>query len=218
MAHFDPYHLIFQGRRARQLVLTHTNTVGNYDYAFYWTFNQDGTIEASVTLTGLDEYLAVDQKRVPPEDPYAELCHTNIKGPNHQHTFIFRLDFDVDGQINRVYEVNTKATKPGKDNPCSNAWYLDQKLLKNSKESARNIKPQDSRRWVFRNPYSLNSLGQERGYAIEPHVSAKSLSGNCARIKKRADILNYNFVATKYSGRELYPMGKYPEKLQKMMV
>ena len=40
-------------RRARRLAVSMIATVGNYDYAFYWYFHQDGTIQMEVKLTGI---------------------------------------------------------------------------------------------------------------------------------------------------------------------
>lgn len=38
--------------RSRRLVLSFVVTAVNYDYAFYWTFYQDGTINFEVKATG----------------------------------------------------------------------------------------------------------------------------------------------------------------------
>jgi Cu2+-containing amine oxidase len=208
--HIDVYTGVFQGRRARELVLTHTNVVGNYDYAFYWTFSQDGKIHVSVTLTGLDEYAGTNQTRVPPEDPYDPLVHANISGANHQHVFCYRLDFDVDGTENSVYESNTVATKSGKNNPCSNLWTAKETLLPTTKAAKRDINPFTSRRWIFRNPSSINDLGQSRGYALVPQTSAKRLFGHCSRLAKRAHFTEHNLFVTPFKDDQLYVMGKYP--------
>ena len=95
--HYDSYNGLLQGRRGRELVLTHTNCIGNYDYAFYWIFKQDGSIEVKVILTGMDEFQGIDQSQVPPEVEYGELVRQNLIAANHQHYFNYRLDFDIDG-------------------------------------------------------------------------------------------------------------------------
>lgn len=213
--HYDAFTGIKQGRRGRELVLTHTNCIGNYDYAFYWIFKQDGKIEVQVYLTGLDEYLSSSQKTTPPDDPFNPLLFQYTISPNHQHIFCYRLDFDVDGTSNRLYEENAVGVKPGKNNACSNAWFPEATLLKNTKEARRNIDPSTGRRWVFRNSTTTNSVGQSCGYALEPLVSTKSFSGCCSRIKKRAHLLNYNFFATPFKDDQLYPMGKYPVEMGK---
>ena len=40
-------------RRSRRLVISTFATVGNYDYGFFWSLDQDGTIELEVKLTGI---------------------------------------------------------------------------------------------------------------------------------------------------------------------
>ena len=40
-------------RRSRRLVVSFVATVGNYEYGYYWYFQQDGTIEVEVKLTGI---------------------------------------------------------------------------------------------------------------------------------------------------------------------
>ena len=40
-------------RRSRRLVVSFFATVGNYDYGFYWSLYQDGTIELEAKLTGI---------------------------------------------------------------------------------------------------------------------------------------------------------------------
>ena len=38
-------------------------TVGNYEYGYYWSFQQDGTIECQVKLTGIMTTGAVRDRR-----------------------------------------------------------------------------------------------------------------------------------------------------------
>src|SRR5207244_1517230 len=98
-------------RRARQLVLTATATLGNYDYTTNWIFNQDGSLEIRVDLHGIllaraasavtcpvcRQEPGADGKIQPRgEDRYGTLVAPNVVAANHQHYFCFRLDFDVD--------------------------------------------------------------------------------------------------------------------------
>jgi primary-amine oxidase len=209
--HYDVDNGIFQGRAARQLILTHTNTVGNYDYAFYWIFNQNGAIDVKVRLTGIDEYQGTKSATIQQgQDPFAPLVQPFLKGPNHQHIFNYRIDFDVDGVNNSIMEVNTKKVPAGPDNPCDNAWVVDSTMLSTEKEAKRDVDFLTSRSWMVVNPNSLNRQGYQKGYMLMPGATTLGLAGPCARITKRAHFIKHNFWATKYHEDQLYVMGKYP--------
>ena len=51
--HFDAALATTQTRRGRRLVISFIIAAGNYEYAIYWYFYQDGTIEFEVKLTGI---------------------------------------------------------------------------------------------------------------------------------------------------------------------
>ncbi len=51
--HFDAALGHTEVRRSRRLVVSFIITAGNYEYAFYWYFYQDATIELEVKLTGI---------------------------------------------------------------------------------------------------------------------------------------------------------------------
>ena len=42
-----------EARRARRLVVSFVATVVNYEYLFYWYFNQDGSMEYEIKLSGM---------------------------------------------------------------------------------------------------------------------------------------------------------------------
>ena len=45
-----------------------------------------------------------------------------LAAPHHQHLFSARLDLDVDGPMNAVYEVEAEPVPAGPDNPWGNAF------------------------------------------------------------------------------------------------
>ena len=97
-------------RRSRRLVVSSFFTVGNYEYGFFWYLYLDGTIQMEVKLTGIVGVSAVETGAEQPE--FAPLIAPNLASPIHQHLFCFRLDFDVDGEHNSVYEVDVEPTRP----------------------------------------------------------------------------------------------------------
>jgi primary-amine oxidase len=126
-------------RRARQLVLHSLYNVGNYDYGVRWILGQDGTIHVEVELTGLVLPKGVDDHRCPvcrqapdaegrliPQagDRYGTLVSSHIVATHHQHFFNFRLDFDVDGVQNSVYEMELEPEILPPDHLSQNAFLL----------------------------------------------------------------------------------------------
>ena len=100
--------------RCRRLVVSFIITVGNYEYAFYWYFYQDGTIELEVKLTGI-----VLTAALPPGETsdYGTVVAPQTLAAHHQHFFSIRLDMAVDGDRNSVFEVETEAAPMGPTTP-----------------------------------------------------------------------------------------------------
>jgi primary-amine oxidase len=90
-------------RRSRRLVVSSIATVGNYEYGFYWYFYLDGTMQLEVKLTGIMSTHGGRPGRAP---PHASMVAPGLAAPFHQHLFNVRLDIDVDGPDNEVYEVD----------------------------------------------------------------------------------------------------------------
>src|SRR4029450_6399248 len=84
-----------ESRPGQQLVLSWFATMDNYDYGFNWIFNQDGSLEMEVLLTGLMEYRTTNLTTIVDTEKhqahYSHLVAPNIAAPNHQHFFNFRL-------------------------------------------------------------------------------------------------------------------------------
>lgn len=79
------------------------STVGNYEYGFFWSFYQDGTIQCEVKLTGIMNTTALQ----PGEEPeYGVEISARLKALFHQHIFAVRLNTKIDGDENSIYKVN----------------------------------------------------------------------------------------------------------------
>jgi primary-amine oxidase len=96
--------------RNRRFVVSFITTIANYDYGFYYYFYLDGSIELEVKLTGIistgtlsyEEQLAGSRK-------YGYSIGGCLYAPVHQHFFVARLDFCVDGINNSIREWNACA-------------------------------------------------------------------------------------------------------------
>ena len=108
-------------RRSRRLVISTIHTVGNYEYGFFWYLYLDGTVQMEVKLTGIVGVSAVESGAERPE--FAPLIAPNLASPIHQHLFCFRLDFNVDGLKNTVFEVEAEPLPINDSNPVRH-WLI----------------------------------------------------------------------------------------------
>lgn len=193
-------------RRSRRLVVSSIATVDNYEYGFFWYFYQDGTIQYEVKLTGI--LLCGAHSDTP---RYGTLVAPELNALNHQHFFCLRLDMDIDGQSNSVYEVNTQA-EPMESNPYGNAFYAESTLLETELAAQRIIDPLAGRYWKVLNPNVLNRLGQPVGYKLIPGENILPFAHPDSPIMKRAGFMNKHLWVTPYQPDERYPAGNYPNQ------
>jgi primary-amine oxidase len=208
-------------RRSRRLVVSSIVTAGNYDYGFYWYFYLDGTIELEVKLTGIVTTIARDPSRtdeVPAESaPPATGSHatritSELAAPNHQHLFNVRLDFDIDGATNSVYEVNVRTDEDGPGNPWGNSFSAHAALLEREQEARRTIDPAASRVWKIVNPGQRNGAGDPVGYKLVPASTPTLLAHPQSSIGRRAGFASYNLWVTPYEPGERWAAGEYPNQ------
>ena len=109
--HVDLFSGRSEVRRSRRLVINSVATVGNYEYAFCWYLYLDGNIQLEVKLTGIVSPMAIEPGTVP---EFANVVAPGVAAPHHQHLFNVRLDFDVDGPDNEVYEVEAEIDAMGR--------------------------------------------------------------------------------------------------------
>lgn len=212
-------------RRGRQLVIAHMFTLGNYDYFSQYFFNQDGSIDVKVTLNGdvLAQGVPDKECRVCAQEPdeegriiakgaerYGTLLAPNIVGINHQHFFCFRMDFDVDGTKNNLYELNVKPLGESRGHLEQNTFTLERTLLRREEEAARDLNEVQNRCWKVVNQNASRYLGHFPGYLIEPSTNAYPYSHPDSYNRKRAGFLQHHFWATRYKPDEIFAAGDYP--------
>jgi primary-amine oxidase len=196
-------------RRSRRLVISSVSTVGNYDYGFYWYLYQDGSIESEVKATGIIATAAVahgEQVR------HGALVAEGVNGMIHQHFFNVRLDFDIDGTGNSVYEVHTESTPPGPDNPYGNGFDAVKTLLANEAGAADTIDPLNGRYWLVVNPSRRNAVGEPVGYKLLPGENVRPFAQPDSAFGRRAGFTYKHVWVTKYSPSERYAAGDYPNQ------
>ena len=196
-------------RRSRRLVVSSISTVGNYEYGFYWYFYLDGTIQLEVKLTGI-----MSTQALPPGErsPYAAPIAPGLHAPVHQHLFSARLDFDVDGTDNEVYEVEAEPAPLGEGNPWSNAFVARTTLLATERQAQRCVEPSRSRHWRIVNPSSRNRLGEPVAYKLVPGPVPTLLAAPSSSVGKRATFATRNLWVTPYRADERRAAGDYPNQ------
>ncbi|MEY2470869.1 MAG: primary-amine oxidase [Actinomycetota bacterium] len=187
-------------RRQRRLVVSFIATVGNYEYGFYWYFYLDGSLELEVKLTGIMSTRALDTDE---ESVHAPRIAPGLAAPVHQHLFCARLDFDIDGVANEVYELNVEQQPTSLDNPLGNAFAPTATLLANESAAQRDVDPARSRVWKIVNPNVINAAtGAPVGYKLVPGSTPTLLAQPDSSIARRATFATRNLWVTPYAPDE----------------
>ncbi len=207
--HHDGRTGVTEVRRSRRLVISFITTVGNYEYAFYWYFYQDGTLALDIKMTGILQTAALPSGQ---DTPYGTLLEDGLYAPHHQHMFCIRMDMAVDGQANTVVEVDTIADTTGPDNPFGNAFYPQYTPLRTELEGQRVINPSVARYWQIQNDQSLNKMGKPVAYKLVPGGNPLPFARPGSSIAKRGAYMWKHLWVTPYHPRERHPSGDYPNQ------
>ncbi len=207
--HTDRRHTQPEVRRSRRLVISSISTVENYEYGFFWYLYQDGTIQFEVKLTGILSLgaLAPDSKT-----KYGTMMAPQLYAPNHQHFFNVRLDFDLDGAANSVYEFNVKGEPKSDTNSYGNAFYAQPTLFKTEREARRRLKLETGRHWKIVNDHIKNEMGDSVGYKFIPGDNCLPYAAATASWRKRAGFVNHHVWVTPYQADEKFAAGNYPNQ------
>jgi primary-amine oxidase len=201
-------------RRSRELVMSMTTAVDNYDYSLNWIFHQDGTLEVQNELTGIVLAQGTAAQKQSEDESFGRLIAKNIFGVNHQHFFNYRLDFDVDGQANSVMEMNVKALPMDEKNPLGNAIAVAETPLTKETAAVRDLDMKSSREWMIVSADKKNLLGAAPGYMLMPEGNSMFFPVEGSKIRQRAEFATHHVWVTKYKPAELYAGGDYPNQTQ----
>lgn len=196
-------------RRSRRLVISSMCTVENYEYGFFWYLYQDGNIEFECKMTGILSLGALPEGET---RPYGTVIAPSLYAPNHQHFFNMRLDVDVAGTQNSVYQVDMKGAPAGPDNPFNNAFFADKTLLQTEKGARANLNGDTWRTWKIENPSVLNRMGDPVGYKFFPGENCIPFVSKEAWWRKRAGFVDYHMWVTPNDPKEMFAAGDYPNQ------
>jgi primary-amine oxidase len=196
-------------RRSRRLVVSSIATVGNYDYGFFWYFYLDGSVQFEVKLTGILSTMAL----APGERPrFASVIAPQLGAPFHQHLFNVRLDMEVDGPANSVYEMEARPVPPGPDNPWANAFDSVATRLDSEQAAQRVVDPSRSRCWKVVSSESRNRLGEPTAYKLMPGATPTLLADPDSSVGRRAGFATRNLWVTPFAPDERRAAGDYPNQ------
>ena len=101
-----------------------------------------------------------------------------LAAPFHQHLFNVRLDMEVDGPDNEVYEVDAVPTgSPGSaENPWGNAFGTNVTLLQSELAAQRDVDASRSRSWRIANRSRQNAVGAPTAYKLLPGATPTLLA------------------------------------------
>jgi len=198
-------------RRSRRLVLSSIATVENYEYGFFWYLYQDGNIQFEMKLTGI---LSLGALHPGETSPYGALIAPQLYAPNHQHFFNMRLDLDLDGVANSVYQVDVVPDPPGPENPFENAFSARSTLLETEQQARANLSLETGRTWKIVNPRVTNAVGEPVAYRFLPGDNSVPYASTNAWWRKRAGFVDYHVWVTPYSDAEKHAAGDYPNQSQ----
>jgi primary-amine oxidase len=193
-------------RRSRRLVVSSWFTVGNYEYGFFWYFYLDGTIAFEVKLSGI-----MATKAVPPGEttPFGTIVAPSLEAPNHQHLFCMRLDLDVDGTENTVYEVDAVGLPRGEGNPDGTAFVGRATPITRERDAGRSIEPATDRHWRIVNANVTNRFGQPVGYKLIPHNGPLLVADDDSHVAARAGFARHHLWVTRHDAAERHAAGDY---------
>ncbi|KAK5141094.1 peroxisomal copper amine oxidase [Rachicladosporium monterosium] len=202
--------------RARKLVVSHVFTAANYEpvfsvYCVYWIFHQDGTIQLEIKLTGILNTYSLN----PGESaaPWGTEVYPGVNAHNHQHLFCLRVDPNVDGSDNTVFEVDAvqgEGEVGSEENPYGNAFYARKTKLATAGAAMSDYKGSTSRTWDMSNTNKLNPYSKKPvSYKLVSREVPSLLPKEGSLVWKRAGFARHAVHVTKYDDDQIHPAGRH---------
>ena len=195
-------------RRMRRLVVSFHATVANYEYLVYWRFHQDASIECEVRASGImvTTTLAPDA----PAPRHGTLVDRRTYAPYHQHFIVTRLDLDIDGPANTVYELDSSALAIDEHNPHGLALAVRSTPIRSEAQAARDYDWSTQRAWKVVNPARRNAHGDPVAYKLVPTSCLPPIFDSSSPVLERAPVIGHPLWVTRQSDEERWPAGDYP--------
>jgi primary-amine oxidase len=185
--------------RGRKLIISQVFTAANYEYCVYWIFHQDGTIQLEIKLTGILNTYAMN----PGEDTkgWGTEVYPGVNAHNHQHLFCLRIDPNIDGPNNTVFEVDATqgAGEVGSaENFHGNAFYAKKTKFATVKEAISDYDGNVSRTWDICNTNKLHPYSHKPvSYKLVSREVPRLLPKEGSLVWKRAGFARHAIHVTK---------------------
>ncbi len=217
-----------KGRPKRDLVVRFAAVLGNYDYYFDWTFQQDGTIRVGVGSTGITEVKMVTDRvamaagtngdhgtnggysEAERADAFGRFVQENVVAVNHDHYFNFRLDLDVDGPTNRFQRDRLVQRRLPADHVRRSIWVVESETARSESHAKLNVDLKRPAMWRVVNPTATNHVGYPVSYQLLTSGAIETLLSADDYPRRRAGFIDHHLWVTPYSTAERYAAGKYP--------
>ncbi len=167
-------------------------------------------MEPRVNLLGILLQKGTSETKIG-EGEDADIVAPKVIGPMHTHFLCFRLDFNVDGPLNSIAEMDMK-TLPASENPYKNAWMAMPRLLVNEKMAQRNMNLETQRIWKIFNPNKRNALGGNTAYTIMPSNNSPYFVMPTSPALAHVQFVKHNLWVTQFDPAEQYAAGDYPNQ------
>jgi len=213
-------------RRKRDLVVRFVAALGNYDYTFDWTFQQDGTIRVGVAASGMEQVMAVADRTAREaaaaagtgsngasaarDDAHGRFVSEHLVAINHDHFFNFRLDLDVDGPRNSFVRDALETERLDGGHPRKSIWVLKEQTARTEADAKLRIRLDHPALWRVVNPDAPGPLGYPTSYEIKAGANAVSLLVPDDFPSLRAGFTGFHLWVTPYRAEERYAAGDYP--------
>jgi primary-amine oxidase len=195
--------------RSRRLVVSCIATVGNYEYGFFWYLYQDGTIQFEGKLTGIVHTAGVPAGE---EQRHSTLLAPGVAAGYHQHFLTARLDMDVDGERNVVYEVESVPDPLDASNTEGTAFSTPRLTFERESQAKRQVSPLTARRWRVENPARRNHMGGAVAWELVPGDNVLPMAHPESQFRQRARFLDHHLWVTPYRRDERFPAGEHPNQ------
>lgn len=196
-------------RRSRRLVISFFATVANYDYGFYWSLYQDGSIELEIKLTGILSVAGIDDGKMP---AFGRMVSPNVQAPTHQHYFAVRMDTAIDGPKNRLVEVHAEVEEDEELNPWGNAVKMVSEVIASEKDAGRMADASRAVHWRVENTERTNRFGESTAYRLSAMHTTRLFAKPGSIVARKAPFVSKHLWATAYDPNERFITGDYPNQ------